>query len=1321
MKQILFRAVMAIVAMVSASVLQLMAQTDSKDPNDPGVIYIMNKEGGMRSFHEGEEWTVTFGCQDTLGQKYVNPVSINFCGGEFFDTLRVEIGAIDSLLMYQPEPEYQPGVIVITEEYLPYILEVDSLTTIHFSYDIKGTGLAVPRLGDHVVSDLTQEPFPMGFLGVVSEVYDRGSYIECICDGPWDNLKEFYQSCIKSESTQSDDALPRGRRRAARRELRLADDNDLDFSSWFKLVTLNGGLQFEDELSTNTSLSVKMGGNFAIYFKGQRDVAVMPDAETSDSRIGLHFGLDWTTVSVNATFEYKNFFPIPSVGIKEAIDKFPDWKTEVQVGLGLNLSGKAELDFSMPSYKAALHLNPGLDDILTFTHKWDLNNLHLTATLSGEFAFCLKLGGSMIKKGRTATDGIHKNEPIKAELDLRVDLFNLSGICTLLNLSPEYLSSSSPEEVMDHYKHLNEQNHLNMHFLKLTGLINVNFKYVSSLFNCDLLDVALDYKLPEDIWGHSMAVVSLKNSFFPRMVISKQQVSTDAQYNKYAFTVFSTPCSWFPFDAELWFWDRKQKEWIEKIPIGEVGGSWNVFSSNYDVLQSLVPRHYDVRKGDCIEVCPTLPVGFVYSAPGSVVVYGSYKIPAPDVDVHYNIVKFTPKIEAFALSDEKEGIHTFEVAIQVVETSKAWPKDAIDYQFKSVAEALSPSDFGREPLVMRLEPDTKYKCRVLLRSDGNDDCISYSDDVTFSTENPYYPKTMPVVSTDYTEATIKGVFSDVVSSGSKFGFMFKESHETDFRTKLVDLTPEQYLSKEYTYTLTNLNPCADYEYKAVLWVDIDGVEHPFEGEIKMFTTPNPYNVTTGESIPYYFGAYVKGSISQWALDDKNYLKDIYFVYRSVLTDKTDSVKVQKPYETTEFEAFLDGLTNDTYYDYWLTAEIIPRGSGDNRFFNGHTVRFRTLDAYTVTLLAPVEKDACTFKLHGETTSYVFEALDDCTNVEYSFVYSKNEEDIDVSNIDMSKVHKKKASRDGLDVRAEIGDLSYHTTYYYRLILKGTKPDGTEAIFKSNTGEFTTPDIFKPTEVTATMVSEGIEFKMLLDEKTYPYIESQEFVPVGKVRFAAKGASFNDSDRSNEVVMTLRHEDGAYYFQELAPHVFLEADYDYRGYVTVEGKTSYRNGRDAISVPTVKIEMGEVENVEDRVNMHGKITCSMPEHLQHYKDVLKCSFTYMPENITEDTSPYVQSADLDAETLEFSALDVYVPAGDEEALDYFVNAKVTVPADDVFTEERSWESDFTSFTAYYYDSGTIVWVAPRYLDAHGKWQRTEIPAHIKQLLKQRKAE
>ena len=92
---------------------------------------------------------------------------------------RIPIEVIDSIGFRAPAPEFKDGIFLITEEHLPYIIAVDD-ESVTFSNDTPS--LLMPYTGQIMYSDLTTEPFYMGFAGRIVELQTTEEGITYRCE-----------------------------------------------------------------------------------------------------------------------------------------------------------------------------------------------------------------------------------------------------------------------------------------------------------------------------------------------------------------------------------------------------------------------------------------------------------------------------------------------------------------------------------------------------------------------------------------------------------------------------------------------------------------------------------------------------------------------------------------------------------------------------------------------------------------------------------------------------------------------------------------------------------------------------------------------------------------------------------------------------------------------------------------------------------------------------------------------------------------------------------------------------------------------------------
>ena len=303
--------IIAMATVLWMAIPQVKSQTVNED-FDPGIMYVMCNEGMNINFQEGNEWEITFTAIDTLGYKYGAPVGMELKGGVYGDSAYVLLQSIDSILMYQPEPVMQPGVFVITEDYFPYIAQVDSNTTIHFYADMP---LDLPAKGQKVVCNTFKEPLRLGFVGTVIEKRREGNIIVMVCDPTIERIRDFYQELIycgkggeTSEEVKARERIERAHRMRRGVVVEAAEDKedntieDPDFRIPIKIDVFGKKLPFPASVAEKSleEITKKMTGKG----KGEFDAGVTLSgnvmglltviADQEDEKVGLELSVDGT-------------------------------------------------------------------------------------------------------------------------------------------------------------------------------------------------------------------------------------------------------------------------------------------------------------------------------------------------------------------------------------------------------------------------------------------------------------------------------------------------------------------------------------------------------------------------------------------------------------------------------------------------------------------------------------------------------------------------------------------------------------------------------------------------------------------------------------------------------------------------------------------------------------------------------------------------------------------------------------------------------------------------------------------------------------------
>jgi hypothetical protein len=136
------------------------------------VMYIYLHDGQVNGFLPDEIQSIEYSYTDIDGNRYDEIVTqiVNTADSIY----RIPLAEIDSISFVTPKTEYQPGVINLSDQLMPYVISSDELT-ITFSSSTPSS--LMPRVGDKLVTLEMNEKFPAGFAGEVVSV--SGSQVTC--------------------------------------------------------------------------------------------------------------------------------------------------------------------------------------------------------------------------------------------------------------------------------------------------------------------------------------------------------------------------------------------------------------------------------------------------------------------------------------------------------------------------------------------------------------------------------------------------------------------------------------------------------------------------------------------------------------------------------------------------------------------------------------------------------------------------------------------------------------------------------------------------------------------------------------------------------------------------------------------------------------------------------------------------------------------------------------------------------------------------------------------------------------------------------------
>ena len=136
------------------------------------VMYIYLHDGQVNGFLPDEIQSIEYSYTDVDGNWYDEIVTqiVNTADSVY----QIPLAEIDSISFITPKTEYQPGVINLSDQLMPYVVSSDELT-ITFSSSTPSS--LIPRVGDKLVTLEMNEKFPAGFAGEVISV--SGSQVTC--------------------------------------------------------------------------------------------------------------------------------------------------------------------------------------------------------------------------------------------------------------------------------------------------------------------------------------------------------------------------------------------------------------------------------------------------------------------------------------------------------------------------------------------------------------------------------------------------------------------------------------------------------------------------------------------------------------------------------------------------------------------------------------------------------------------------------------------------------------------------------------------------------------------------------------------------------------------------------------------------------------------------------------------------------------------------------------------------------------------------------------------------------------------------------------
>ena len=153
------------------------------------ALFTYRNDGDFNAFLNIDVDSITYSNTDLNGVAHGNAVVQQVWTPD--SLYRIPLAVIDSVCFKAPPTEYKPNVVIIDERHMPYIIDASD-STITFNSSVPTD--MVPTMGQIMYSDLTDDPFYMGFAGRVIGIERKNSQVTYFCDPVAPN--EVYERCV---------------------------------------------------------------------------------------------------------------------------------------------------------------------------------------------------------------------------------------------------------------------------------------------------------------------------------------------------------------------------------------------------------------------------------------------------------------------------------------------------------------------------------------------------------------------------------------------------------------------------------------------------------------------------------------------------------------------------------------------------------------------------------------------------------------------------------------------------------------------------------------------------------------------------------------------------------------------------------------------------------------------------------------------------------------------------------------------------------------------------------------------------------------------
>lgn len=1084
---------------------QVKAQTVNLD-FDPGIMYVKRNEGMHISFQEGNEWEITFTALDTLGNEYYSPVGMELKGGVYGDSTYVVLQTIDSILMYQPEPVMQSGVFVITEEYFPYIAQVDSNTTIHFYADMP---LPFPAEGQKVVCNTFKEPLRLGFMGTVLEKRREGNVIVMVCDPTIERIRDFYQEFIycgkggeTKEETEARERIERTHRmrrgvvvRAAEEEEPSIDDPDIELS--IDISLFGKDLPFPSNAPDKTleeitkKVTGKGEGKFdaGITLTGTAKGLLTIIADQKDEKVGIEVSLEGK-LSGKASVSGSVQGAVP-LRFGKAVSKKLPLNSEALLAAGFFLRGQAEVSISSSvECSATGYLALQYDE----EQGWHIrtngsSSMGDMAGLKGELSGMAAYTLGVLGKGQIL------NKKYDADIGLYLDGINLEGKITAdLNSN---IKEDSPKDLYTQYKTYSGGNHL-VRSSQVAAEVSTKIKDKDRKLGGKIVIAQVEYNFAPEISGESVVAVDDLE-----------------QQNKVSVRVKNNGMSLWAADVELWIYDEDEKAWAKKVVLGKMGA---LDDSDFDFTANL-----ELEKGHTYTFCP------VYK-PINTNMHISDKAISENWYVPYNVTMPEPELDkhrTVTLRATHEVAHIPGARAGFLYTDKMTDKG----QIKEIEPSLEIDGTIEAEIDM---PVTDFTVQAFVEVDGK---RSYSELHKLKPLTDETPIILPTTDVTYNSATFNMRLCVGFDEYLNFLPEFEYTAEGDNTPQTIAVDTKNIKDGVASVKVEGLNVMTNYTVKAI--VRYAGSTYESQKTDK-FTTSSP--IDNIEVTPSYTSAKFSAMVME-EYDVENVTVKLFLAKDKKLNNPMEiQTELEEEFEGIVATCDVEDLEMDETYYY----KIEVRKLAEKEVYYSDVLQFNTLNGLSATISKPIVKSTSA-TLRGKTTDYVLNAIKEGKAYSGRFYFSKSKSSVTNRKSDYVDVTITKA-----DITAEIEGLTSETKYYCMLALE---LDG-ENVNNSEIISFTTPDPYDVTTLDAVVEDATVTLAGELTLEAYDEIKSDQYntIYAGFEYALSKEELMSDSKegvtRLLEVSLEKSETDALF-------HHTLEFDpgslYYYRAFIYVDGK------------------------------------------------------------------------------------------------------------------------------------------------------------------------